>query len=188
MKNLHPDNLKKIMKKVIILIIAITSLSLVSCGPAKPLTPEEQAVLDSKIKMYTEIFEQKSFVIEANTVYSKKGRSFQMNSSINFVKLNKGVGVVQLGFDGIIGWNGVGGITLDGNVTNYKVDKGDGTKMPSVSFNMNGPSGGGTVRISVNSSGNSRATIDGNFGDRITFSGPLVPLSESSTYQGQTLF
>ena len=176
------------MKKIILLIIATSTLSLVSCGPAKPLTPEEQAKLNAQIKFYTEIFEQQSFVLEANTVYSKKGRSFQMNSTINFVKLNDGVGVVQLAFNGIQGWNGVGGITLDGNATNYKVDKGDGSKMPTVSFNMNGVAGGGTVRISVNSSGNARATVDGNFGDRVTFSGPLVPIKESSTYQGQTLF
>ena len=177
------------MKKAIIVIIAITSLSLVSCGPAKPLTPEEQAVLDSKIKLYTELFEQKSFVIEANTVYSKKGRSFQMNSSINFVKLNEGTGVLQLAFNQIVGWNGVGGITLDGKVRNYKINKGDGSKMPSVQFDMNGTLGWGTVRISVNSSGNARATVDGGTsGDRITFSGQLVPLKESGTYQGQTLF
>ena len=176
------------MKKLILFIAAISTLSIVSCGPAKPLTPEEQAVLDLKIKKYTEIFEQKSFVLEANTVYSKRGESFQMNSSINFVKLEKGVGVLQLGFNQLVGWNGVGGITLDGNVSNYEVDKGDGTKMPSVSFNMNGTTGGGTVRINVNSSGMATATVDGNFGDRITFSGPLKSLKESSVYQGTTLF
>ena len=177
------------MKRIILFISVISTLALVSCGPAKPLTPEEQAVLDAQIKLYTEIFEQKSFVLEANTVYSKRGQSFQMNSSINFVKLDNGVGVLQLAFNQIVGWNGVGGITLDGNVRNYKVNKGDGTKMPSVQFDMNGALGWATVRINVNSNGLARASVDaGMSGDRITFAGPLVPLSESSTYQGQSLF
>ncbi len=177
------------MKRLTLFIVAVSTLSLVSCGPAKPLTPEEQAVLDSKIKLYTEIFEQKSFVLEANTVYSKKGRSFQMNSSINFVKLDEGVGVVQLAFDQLVGWNGVGGITLDGKVRNYKINKGDGSKMPSVQFDMNGTLGWATVRINVNSSGMARADVDaGMSGDRVSFSGPLKPLKESSVYQGTTRF
>ena len=178
-----------IMKKLIFLIVAVSTVAIVSCGPSKPLTPEEQAKLDVKIKLYTEMFEQQSFVLEANTVYSKKGRSFQMNSSINFVKIDNGTGVLQLAFNQIVGWNGVGGITLDGKVRNYKVNKGDGSKMPTVQFDMNGTLGWGTVRISVNSSGNARATVDGGTsGGRITFSGPLVPLKESGTYQGSSLF
>lgn len=177
------------MKRLILFAVAMSTLALVSCGPSKPLTPEEQAVLDTKIKLYTEIFEEKSFVLEANTVYSKKGRSFQMNSSINFVKLEEGVGVVQLAFDQLVGWNGVGGITLDGKVRNYVVKKGDGTKMPSVQFDMNGVLGWATVRINVNSSGSARAVVDeGMSGDRITFSGPLKPFKDSNVYQGSTLF
>lgn len=177
------------MKRLILFVVAMSTLALVSCGPSKPLTPEEQAVLDTKIKLYTEIFEERSFVLEANTVYSQKGRSFQMNSSINFVKLEKGVGVLQLAFDQLVGWNGVGGITLDGNVRNYKINKGDGTKMPSLQFDMNGTMGWATVRINVNSSGQARADVNGGMsGSRISFSGPLLPLKESSVYQGTTIF
>jgi len=177
------------MKRILVFIITISTLTLVSCGPSKPLTPEEQAVLDKQIKLYTDIFEQKSFVLEASTVYSKKGRVFQMNPSVNFVKLNNGEGVLQLAFNQIVGWNGVGGITLEGNVRNYKVDKGDGTKMPSVQFDMNGAFGWATVRINVNSSGMARATVDaGTSGDRVSFAGPLLPSSESNVYQGQTRF
>ena len=177
------------MKNLILIIVTISTLSLVSCGPNKPLTPEEQAVFNTKIKLYTKIFEQKSFVLEADRVYSKKGRSFQMNSTTNFVKLENGVGVVQLAFNQIVGWNGVGGITLDGNVRNYKINKGDGTKMPSVQFDMNGTMGWATVRINVNSNGFARAEVDaGMSGNRVSFAGPLKPLSESSIFQGTTHF
>ena len=177
------------MRSLAIILITISTLTLVSCGTSKPLTPEEQVVFDTKVKLYTEIFEQKSFVLEANTVYSKKGRSFQMNSTTNFVKLKDGVGVVQLAFNQIVGWNGLGGITLDGKVKNYKINKGDGTKMPSVQFDMNGSLGWATVRINVSSNGNARATVDaGMSGDRVSFSGILLPSSKSSIYQGSTLF
>ena len=177
------------MRTLVILLITISALILVSCGPSKPLTPEEQTVFDAKVELYTKIFEQKSFVLEASTVYSKKGRSFQMNSTTNFVKLEEGVGVVQLAFNHIVGWNGVGGVTLDGKVRNYKINKGDGTKMPSVQFDMNGSLGWATVRIDVSSNGNTRATVDaGMSGDRVSFSGILLPSNESRTYQGTTLF
>jgi len=177
------------MKILATLLIAISTLIFVACGPSKPLTPEEQALFDTKVKLYTELFEQRSFVLEADRVYSKKGRSFQMNSTINFVKLEKGTGVVQLAFSQIVGWNGMGGITLDGDVRNYKINKGDGTKMPSMQFDMNGTLGWATVRIDVNSNGNARATVDAEMsGDRISFSGTLLPSNESRTFQGTTLF
>jgi|LGVF01.1.fsa_nt_gb hypothetical protein len=173
------------MKKIILFIAVITSV--VACGPAKPLTPEEQAELNAKKELYTQIFNDKSFVVEANTVYSKRGQSFQVNSTINFVRLKEGEGTLQLGFDQIVGWNGVGGITLDGKVRNYTVIEGDESKMPRVKFDMNGPSiGWATVNITVNSSGMARATVDGNFGERITFSGPLKTLEESGTFKGMT--
>jgi hypothetical protein len=176
------------MKRILVILITISTLSLVSCGPSKPLTPEEQVELDKKIQFYTDLLEQRSFVVEANTVFSKRGRSFQMNPSINFVKLENGEGVLQLAFNQIVGWNGVGGITLDGKVRNYKINKGDGSKMPSVQFDMNGTLGWATVRIVLNTSGIARASVDaGMSGGRVTFAGPLVPLSESSVYEGHSL-
>jgi hypothetical protein len=175
------------MKRILITFIALTTLMISSCGPSKPLTPEEQILLNHKIEYYTKLFENQQYVLEANTVYSKKGRSFRMNSTINFVKIDKDNSIIQLGFNQIQGWNGVGGITLEGNVRNYKVIKGDGTKLPSVQFDMNGTLGWATVRIDVNTSGQARATVNGNFGDRVSFSGPIKELSESNIYKGMSI-
>ena len=174
------------MKRVIFFFIAISAL--VACGPSKPLSPEEQAELNVKKAKYRDIFQSQSFALEANTVYNKKGQSMHVNSTINFVLLKEGTGTLQLGFDQLVGWNGVGGLTLDGNVRNYKVKKGDDNSMPQVSFDMNGTLGWATVRINVNSSGMARAVVDGNFGDRITFAGQMSSLEESSIYKGSTLF
>ena len=175
------------MKKIILLYTIVIS-TLTSCGPSKPLTPQEQAELNTKIVLYTKILESKSFALEANTVFSKKGRAFNMNPTLNFISLQNGEGTLQLSFNQIVGWNGVGGITLEGKVRNYSVIKGDETKMPSVKFDMNGTTGWSTVYITVNSVGSARATVDGAFGDRITFAGPLVPSSKSSIYKGATTY
>ncbi|MCK5781312.1 MAG: DUF4251 domain-containing protein [Flavobacteriales bacterium] len=174
------------MKRVIFFFIAISAL--VACGPSKPLSPEEQAELNVKKAKYRDIFQSQSFALEANTVYNKKGQSMHVNSTINFVLLKEGTGTLQLGFDQLVGWNGVGGITLDGNVKNYEVIEGSDRQMPKVKFDMNGVLGWATVNISVNSSGMARATIDGNFGERITFSGPIYSLEESHIYKGSSLF
>lgn len=174
------------MKRIILFLAAI--FTLVACGPSKPLTPQEQAELDKKKAKYTEIFEKQSFALEANTVYSKKGQSFQVNSTINFVLLKEGKGTLQLGFDQLVGWNGVGGLTLDGNVRNYEVIPGKDKQMPRVRFDMNGALGWATVNITVNSSGMGRATVDGNFGERITFAGPINSLEESRIYKGMPMF
>ncbi|MEN8136823.1 MAG: DUF4251 domain-containing protein [Bacteroidota bacterium] len=173
------------MKKLILYLAVISTF--ISCGSSKTLSPEKQAELNAKKEKYKEIFEKQSFALEANTVYSKKGRSFQVNPTINFVLLKEGKGTLQLGFEQLIGWNGLGGITLEGNVRNYKVIDGNENQMPRVKFDMNGSLGWATVNITVNSSGIARATVDGNFGERITFSGPLKDLSESRIYKGSHL-
>ena len=172
------------MKNIVVIILGM--LMLVSCGPAKELTPEEKAEKLQREQVISSAIENKGFVIEAHTVYDKYGESYNMSPSINFVLVNNEDGTIQLGFDQIVGWNGVGGITLDGKVRDYKVVEREGS-LPSISFSMNGVSVGNvTLNVSVNSHGMATAVVNGNWGERITFRGQFRSLSESSIYKGNT--
>ncbi len=173
------------MKNTVILFMLLFTIS---CGTNKTVSPEEQAKLKATKDFYTDLFEKKSFVLEANTVYSEKRESFQMNPIINFIKLEKGKGVVQLAFNNITGWNGVGGITLSGRVRNYEIIKKEGNKLPSIKFEMVGNRGWSTIRLSVNASGYATASVDSMRGRRITFSGSLVTLEESDIFRGMSRF
>lgn len=146
----------------------------------KKLQQEEQK------KAIVELLTNKAWVIEAHTVFDRYNQSYQLNPSINFVGVNGDEGALQLGFDGLIGWNGVGGVTIDGNVTKYEIKEGSS---PTVSLRFQGRGvGSANIQINVNSAGQATARVNGDFGERITFSGLLKSIEESIVYKGQSLF
>lgn len=66
--------------------------------------------------------ENKSFTLEADQVIFKRGRTAFVSSNTNFVTVNGNKGSVQVAFNiPVSGPNGLGGVTVDGNVSGYKV-------------------------------------------------------------------
>jgi hypothetical protein len=142
---------------------------------------QRQAILD--------LLESRTWVIEAHTVYDRYNQSYQLNPSINFVGVKENEGALQLGFNGLIGWNGVGGVTIDGQVTRYEVKDGQKDNTPSVVLRFQGRGVGfATINVTVNISGQATARVSGDFGERISFSGVIKSLEESIVYKGQSLF
>ncbi len=140
-------------------------------------------------KVIVELLTSKTWVIEAHTVFDRYNQSYQLNPTINFVGINGDEGALQLGFDGLIGWNGVGGVTIDGSVTKYEIKEGKENSSPTVSLRFQGRGvGSASIHITVNSSGQASARVSGDFGERITFSGMLRSIEESVVYKGQSLF
>lgn len=147
----------------------------------KQLEEQKEAIL--------ELLKSKQWVIEAHTVYDRYSQSYQLNPTINFVGVKDEEGALQLGFNGLIGWNGVGGVTIDGQVTRYEVKETKGNDAPAVVMRFQGRGVGfATINISVNTSGQATARISGDFGERITFTGVIKALEESVVYKGQSLF
>ena len=140
-------------------------------------------------KIIVDLLESKEWVIEAHTVFDRYNLSYQINPTINFVGVKGDEGAMQLGFDGLIGWNGVGGVTIDGSVTKYELKEGNEKGSPALSIRFQGRGmGSASINITVNTSGQATARVNGDFGERITFSGIIKPLSESVVYKGQSLF
>jgi len=81
---------------------------------------ERQAADAEALVKSNALLASKQWVLEATRVYNKSGRSFNLDPNINFVSIQEKDGVVQLSFTGLVGWNGIGGITLEGNVTRYE--------------------------------------------------------------------
>lgn len=51
----------------------------------------------NNLAMYTQVAQEKEWVLEAHTVYNKYGNSFQMDPTINFVSISEDEAVIQLG-------------------------------------------------------------------------------------------
>jgi hypothetical protein len=176
------------------IVIFITNITFSVAQEEKKLSKKErkelknQQLAEQKQAILT-LLNAKAWVIEAHTVYDRYSQSYQLNPTINFVGVNGDEGALQLGFNGLIGWNGVGGVTVDGSVTKYEVKEGKDNSAPTVNLRFQGRAvGSATISVTVNTSGQATARVNGDFGERITFSGMLKSLEESNVYKGQSLF
>ena len=133
--------------------------------------------------------ESKKFVLEANMLYDKSGTSYILNSTINFVGVDGVSSTIQLACDQLVGWNGVGGVTIDGKITKMEIktnDKGIGFTINAIVQNKGG--GGVTMVFRITSTGSARVDMNGNFGDRLSFQGNIFSLEKTTVYKGTPLF
>jgi hypothetical protein len=150
---------------------------------------KEQKLKEQKenLTFYDKIAAERSWVIEAHTIYNKYGDSFQMDPTINFVSLNGDESIVQLGFNGYIGYNGVGGVTFEGKVQNYEVNREENSILIRFT-SMGAVMGPVDIVARISSDGYGRITVSGNWGRRLTFAGYFVPYDTSRTYTGTPFF
>ncbi|OHX68126.1 DUF4251 domain-containing protein [Flammeovirga pacifica] len=130
-----------------------------------------------------------AFVLEATQVYDRYGNMENVSSNINFVSVNGDMAVFQLGFDGLVGLNGVGGITMEGKISDYKVKEEDNGRR-TVSFNVMGPVMLARMQFSIDGNGNFANVKVRSQTENIelSFRGQVVPSKNSSVYEGMKLF
>jgi hypothetical protein len=148
---------------------------------------EEKRKYEENLIKFEQYAQMRAWVIEAQTVYDKQGNSFQMQPTTNFVFVNNEETTVQLSFAGLVGWNGVGGITLDGKVGKYEVTRDKNTV--NINMSARGASiGNANIILSISGDSNGRATVTGNWGERIVFQGRFISLADSKIYKGTTTY
>ena len=191
----------KIMKKIVLTIIA--ALALGFAVSAQEVSNEEWRNMSRKerkeYKLQEAIKKQeatmallnsKQWVLEAIQLQLKSGETFMLEPNLNFVGVQNEVSTVQLGSSGDIGLNGVGGITIDGNVRKYdlKENKKPGTGAYLRIEVMGASAGHVTISIRISPDGTADATLTNNFGDRLTYRGRIMSIAESSAYKGTVTY
>jgi hypothetical protein len=149
----------------------------------------EKKEAEKKLKeLVDSMIENRSFVLEANYISGKSGSQIPVNSNLNFISVDSTEAVIQLGSPWGIGLNGVGGITVDGNITKYKFLKDSTKRGTSYSITMYIMSSMGIydILLWVSQSGSATATIRGTTSGQLNYTGSLVPLSLSKVYKGQS--
>jgi Na+-transporting methylmalonyl-CoA/oxaloacetate decarboxylase gamma subunit len=128
---------------------------------------------------------QQQFVLEADYLSDKYGQRVPVTTTINFILVDSVAGTVQFGSAEAIGYNGVGGVTVDGRVTKYEYSV-IGKKEDSYSIRLILMSSIGTydITLMVNSQGYADASIRGNWSGQLNYHGKLVPLTLSRVYKG----
>jgi hypothetical protein len=129
--------------------------------------------------------EQQQFVLEADYLSDKYGQRVIVTPTINFVLIDSLVGSVQFGSAQAIGYNGVGGITVDGRITKYEYTM-IGKNQDSYSIRLVFMASIGTydITLMVNAQGYADAQVRGNWSGQLNYHGKLVPLTLSRFYKG----
>ena len=129
-----------------------------------------------------------AFVLEADRVIFKRGRSTFVSSNTNFVSLSDGRATVQVAFNGAYsGPNGLGGVTVDGTASNIKMDK---DKKGNINYSMNVSGIGVSAQVSIQlteGSNTAQVVVSPNFNsNRITLAGQLLPVQKSNIFKGRS--
>lgn len=132
-----------------------------------------------------EAIKDSAFVLEVDNLVLKYGNMIMVSSMTNFISVRGDRAVVQISPFNAGGPNGVGGITLDGLISNsvLTTDKKGNVRL---SFNVQGAGISAAISIVLPSgSGKASANIVPNFNShRITLTGDIVPLDASRVYKG----
>ncbi len=194
------------MKKLLLIITLLFSFAVVlpaSAQNEQNLTKKElrklekQRKKEAKEKAEKEEFEKvkqlvndTSFVFIANRLYGKHGRMFNINPSLNFLAVNKNKATYQFAFQGLVGWNGIGGVTFEGDLAKYEVKISKNAKKASYVEMVFRPRGvGGLPYINITFFG-SQATMDLTLDDgtRIRLDGEIKSIQEAHIFKGQPIF
>lgn len=133
--------------------------------------------------------EEHAFVLEAERVVFKRGRSAFVSSNMNFVSLEDDRATVQIAFNGpYSGPNGLGGITVDGSASNIKMSQ---DKRGNINFSMNVSGIGVSAQVYIQLSkgtNDATVTVSPNFnGNRMTLTGKLLPAEKSKVFKGRSI-
>jgi len=186
------------MKRIIVVLLAM-----LFAFPAfsQELSRKEQKKLEKELKKEQQAEEAakmatvvdamvlyQRFVLEAHTLRDKRGNSLQVASNINFIAADSLTGVIQVGSNTYIGRNGVGGVTVDGSITEYKYTRHKKSGSYNISYYLRTPVGSYDVTITAYPDGRANADVRSTtWGDRLRYSGNLVPPGISRVFKGSSL-
>lgn len=131
----------------------------------------------------------RDFVLEASSITFKSGATEYVNPSTNFISVKGNRAVVQISPNPYVaGPNGVGGVTVDGSVSDFKVIT-DARGKTTVSMNVTGIGINAQVEIYMcPDSDKASATVYPNFNSNtVWLQGNIVPYENSNVFEGNSL-
>jgi hypothetical protein len=161
----------------------------------KKLTKEQKlekrkAEAEATAKMVDLMVNQRRFVVEADYIGFHTGKRFLVNSGLNFIKLDSSAIVIQVApLMGGGGANGLGGITAEGFVSDWKIKRyGKSPQNYSINLFIKATRAGTyDINIIINPNGNAQAIVSGIDAAKVIFYGKVVSLQASKVYKGSSI-
>lgn len=176
--------------KQIFLVTIISLFSFSMMGQEKAMTHKEKKELKAKenqekIEALYKLVETREFIVEATQVFGTSGETYTISPEINFFTVDSSSSTIQLSFVGVSGWNGIGGVTIDGNIDRYDLKELKEGKPITLMGSIIERIGGNTqFTMYVYSSGLAQVEISGKRASRITIQGRISTLANSNVYKG----
>jgi hypothetical protein len=152
---------------------------------AKEKKEARKAQMTEKYYVMDSLLTSRRFVLEADFLRDRYGYMVPVQSALNFISVNEIKGVLQTGSDYRLGYNGVGGVTAEGNIGGWKVNKNSKNLTFTISFNLLTSLGNFDIIMTISSDNNASATITGTTSGRLTWTGHLKSADISRVYKGQ---
>lgn len=151
----------------------------------KEARKQEIAEEQELMAMYIDsIMDASSFVLEADMLLNKYGQSIQVESTINFVMVDKEAGVFQFGDAFRMGYNGLGGATYEGFISNYRIIEDDKRGTYFVNFTLTSSMGSFDISMTVTDTGRGDASVRSNFSGQLRYTGRIYGLDETRVFKG----
>ena len=129
------------------------------------------------------------FVLEADNVQFRNGQTVFVNSTTNFISVKGDRAVVQISPSNYAsGPNGVGGVTVDGRISEFEV-RTDSKGRTTLSMNVTGIGINAQIEIYMFPDSNqASATVYPNFNSNtVWLEGSIVPYENSNVFEGDSL-
>ena len=186
--------MKKLTLMMTMFLLLLAGSAAAQQEQERELTKAEKKALQEHIDslLFVEAeqaIDAREFTLEADQVVFKYGQTAYVSSNTNFVSVKGKNAVVQVAFNiPASGFNGLGGITVDGTVSGYETKK---DKKGNVHVSMNVMGIGISARVDISmtrGSNNASVTISPNFNsNRLTLNGVVLPAERSNVFKGRSL-
>jgi hypothetical protein len=153
-------------------------------GNARVRKEARMVKMERQYKVTQSLLEGKRFVLEARFLKNRSGQRFTVPSNLNFISIDSLSATIQVGSMQRAGMNGVGGLTLQGRVKNWKLDRNPKGKNFYIFLTIQGNYDSYDVNLDVDYEGYATANLSGIRTGNITFEGNIVSLAETRIFKG----
>ena len=147
---------------------------------------EKERLLMENLDSIRSSVQSKAFVLQADMLRGRYGTVNVLDAN-NFIKINGDQVVIQTANPHRIGFNGLGGITINGQIIQYDIFEDNN----AVRINMQVSTvelGHITLSMTLGATGNAWAHLRGNFGLQVSFNGQFAALDNLRQFEGMRLF
>lgn len=146
-----------------------------------------KAGLYANYKAIDTLLQHKTFVLEAEFLQGRYGEQIPVSSTINFIRVQSPGVILQTGTNSYAGggYNGVGGITAEGTLNNYKITSDEKRLSHTVFFSTTTQIGTYDILLRISADATATATITGMTRGSLTYRGNLVAPYNSRVFKGR---